>query len=77
MRMGRLFKILPNLSQKCGNWGGKKGNFGRNLAQNQIDLYMNGSLFLGKLVYVWVKFQILSGKSLPKVNLTTFTSKTN
>ena len=30
-----------------------------NLAQNWTDWYMNGSLFLEKLVFVWVYFQIL------------------
>ena len=32
---------------------------------------MNGSRFLERLVYVWVYFQILSGMSLPKLNLST------
>ena len=31
----------------------------------------SGSLFLGKSVYVWVHFQILSGMSLTKPNLST------
>ena len=30
---------------------------------------MTGSPTLQKLVYVWVRFQILSGMSLPKPNL--------
>ena len=38
-------------------------NFGQNFAQNWTNWYMNGSLFLGKLVYVRVKFQIPSSKS--------------
>ena len=29
-----------------------------NLSQNWADWYMNGSLFLEKLVFVWVYFQI-------------------
>ena len=33
------------------------GNFGQNLAQNWADWNTNGSLFLGKLVFVWVHFQ--------------------
>ena len=59
--MGRFFKIWPNLSQ---NWlkfkkiWGKIGNFVQNLAQNWADWYMNGLLFLEKLVFVWVCFQI-------------------
>ena len=59
--MGRFFKIWPNLSQ---NWLKFKkilekiGNFVQNLAQNWADWYMNGLLFLEKLVFVWVYFQI-------------------
>ena len=37
----------------------KIGNFVKNLAQNWADWYMNGLLFLEKLVFVWVYFQIL------------------
>ena len=33
-------------------------NFVQNLAQNRADWYMNGLLFLEKLVFVWVYFQI-------------------
>ena len=43
----------------------KSGDFGQNLAL----WYMNGSLFLGKLVYVWAKFQISRGTFLPKQKL--------
>ena len=59
--MSRFFKIWPNLSQ---NWLKFKkilekiGNFDQNLAQNWADWYMNGLLFLEKLVFVWVYFQI-------------------
>ena len=59
--MGWFFKIWPNLSQ---NWLKFKkilekiGNFVQNLAQNWADWYMNGLLFLEKLVFVWVYFQI-------------------
>ena len=59
--MGRFFKISPNLSQ---NWLKfqkileKSGDFAQNLAQNWSDWYMNGSLFIEKLVFVWVFFQI-------------------
>ena len=37
------------------------GNFVRNLAPNWADWYMNGLLFLEKLVFVWnpIYFQIL------------------
>ena len=40
------------------------------LARNRADWYMNGSRFLGKLVFVWIQFRIPSGTSLPKPNLT-------
>ena len=61
--MDRFFKILLNLSQ---NWLRLKFkkilekivNFVQNLAQNWADWYMNGLLFLEKLVFVWVYFQI-------------------
>ena len=59
--MGQFFKIWPNLSQ---NWLKFKkilekiGNFVQNLAQNWADWYMNGLLFLEKLVFVWVYLQI-------------------
>ena len=59
--MGWFFKIWPNLSQ---NWLKFKkilekiGNFVQNLAPNWTDWYMNGLLFLEKLVFVWVYFQI-------------------
>ena len=62
--MGRFFKIWPNLSQ---NWLKFKkilekiGNFVQNLAQNWANWYMNGLLFLEKLVFVWVYFQIRGG----------------
>ena len=36
----------------------KIGNFVQNLAQNWAGWYMNGLLFLEKLVFVWVYFQI-------------------
>ena len=59
--MGQFFKMFPNLSQ---NWLKfnileKSDDFAQNLAQNWADWYMNGSLFLQKLVFVWVYFQIL------------------
>ena len=37
----------------------KSGDFAQNLAQNWADWYMNGSLFVEKMVSVWVYFQIL------------------
>ena len=37
----------------------KLDDFAQNVAQNWTDWYMNGSLFLEKLVFVWVYFQIL------------------
>ena len=36
-------------------------NFAQNLAQNWTDWYMHASLFLEKLVFVWVYFQIWQG----------------
>ena len=54
-------KFGQNLSQ---NWLKFKkilekiGYFVQNLAQNWADWYMNGLLFLEKLVFVWVYFQI-------------------
>ena len=57
----QFFKIDLNLSQ---NWLKfkkiltKLGNFVQNWDQNWADWYMNGSLFLEKLVSVWVYFQI-------------------
>ena len=36
----------------------KNCHFVQNLAQNWADWYMNGLLFLEKLVFVWVYFQI-------------------
>ena len=54
-------KIFPNLSQNglkfkkiLEKWGG----FAQNLVQNWSNWYMNGSLFLEKLVFVWAYFQI-------------------
>ena len=60
--MGWFFQIWPNLSQ---NWLKfkkileKVGIFVQNLAQNWANWYINGLLFLEKLVFVWVYFQIL------------------
>ena len=48
--MSRFFKSSPNLE--------KSGDFAQNLAKNWTDWYMNGSLFLENLVFVWVYFQI-------------------
>ena len=71
--MGRYFKIFPNWSQ---NWlkfnkicEEKLGDFAQYLAQNWFDWYMNGSLFLEKLVFVWVYFKFCCGTSLPKPDL--------
>ena len=56
---------FPKFGQICSqNWLKFKkiletiGNFVQNLAQNWADWYMNGLLFLEKLVFVWVYFQI-------------------
>ena len=37
----------------------KSGDFIQHLVQNCSDRFMNGALFLEKLVFVWVCFQIL------------------
>ena len=70
--MGRFFKIWPNLSQ---NWPKFKkilekiGNFVQNLAQNWANWYMNGLLFLEKLVFVYGStFKFVAA---PKPNLST------
>ena len=49
----------------------KIGNFVQNLAQNWADWYMNGLLFLEKLVFVWVYFQIPWRHIPTKPNLST------
>ena len=62
--MGWFFKSLQNLLKfKEKFW--KLGDF----AQNWAKWYMNGSLFLENLVFVWSTFKIHSGTSLPKPNL--------
>ena len=58
---GLIFQKFRNLSQ---NWLKfkkileKSGDFAQNLAKNWTDWYVNGSLFLEKLVFVRVYFQI-------------------
>ena len=70
--MGRFFKIWPRLSQ---NWLKFKKilekicNFVQNLTQNWAIWYMNGLLFLEKLVFVWVYFQIPWRHILTKTKL--------
>ena len=49
----------------------KIGNFVQNLAQNWADWYTNGLLFLEKLVFVWVFFQIPWRHIPAKPNLST------
>ena len=61
------FQDFPNLRKSEKN----QVNFGQNLAQNQADWYMNGSLFLQKLVFVWVLLQIPTSMSLLKAKLRT------
>ena len=72
---GLIFQKFRNLSQ---NWLKfkkileKSGDFVQNLAKNWTDWYMNGSLFLEKLVLVWVyTFKFRGGTSLPRPNLST------
>ena len=73
--MGRFFKICTNLSQ---NWLKlkklleKSGDFAQNLAQNWVDWYMKWSLFLEKLVPVWVSWLEL----LVKLRVRAFFHKT-
>ena len=72
MWMGQFFKIFPNLSKNCLKFKKileKSGCLGQNLAQNKADWYMNGSIFLEKLVFVWVYFQILWRYSPTKTTL--------
>ena len=63
---GSIFQNLANLNLSQ-NWLKFKkilekiGNFVQNLAQNWANWYMNGLLFLEKLVFVWVYFQIRGG----------------
>ena len=71
--MGIFFKMFPNLSQ---NWF-KLRKFWKNrpicskLSPKSADWYINWSLFLEKLVFVWVYFQILRPYQTPKLNLST------
>ena len=66
--------VFPNL---CQNWLTfknileKSDNFAQNVAQYFTDRYMNGSLFIEKLVFVWSTFKFCDGMSLPKPNLST------
>ena len=55
---GSIFQTLSQNWLKFKNILEKIGNFVQNLAQNWADWYMNGLLFLEKLVFVWVYFQI-------------------
>ena len=45
------------------------GNFNQNWGQNWADWYMNGSIFLEKLVFVWVYFQIPQQHVITKTKL--------
>ena len=55
-----IFQNFPKFEPKLKKKKKKKksGDFAQHLAQNWFDWYMNGSLFLEKLVFVWVYFQI-------------------
>ena len=55
----QIFKILSQISSNLKNFLKYRAIFAQNLAQNWVDWYMNGSLFLEKLVFVWVYVQIL------------------
>ena len=53
--MGRFFKIFATLNWlKSKKILEKSGDFIQNLTQNWADWYMNGSIFLEKLGFVWV-----------------------
>ena len=58
---GSIFENFPKFKPglNLGKILEKSGDFAQDLAQNWADLYINGSLFLEKLVFVWVYFQIL------------------
>ena len=47
----------------------KSGNSAQNLAQNRSDWYMNGSLFLQKLLFVWFYIQIMRRSICTKTKL--------
>ena len=72
--MGRFCKIFPNFNQ---NWlkfkkiSEKSGDYAQNFAQNWAAWYMNESLFLEKLVFVWDTLKFRGGTSLPKPSLST------
>ena len=69
---GSIFQIFPHLSQ---NWLKikkileKSGDFAKILAQNRTKWYMNGSLFLENLIFVWVYFKILQWHAPTKTKL--------
>ena len=62
---GLIFQKFPKFKKILE----KLGNFAQNLAKNWTDWYMNGSVFLEKLVFVWVYFQILWQHILTKTKL--------
>ena len=69
--MGQFLSFLSTLSQVGLNlrtFEKKSGNLVK-IWPKMADWYMNVSLLLAKLVYAWVQFQIPSGTSLPKPNL--------
>ena len=73
--MGPSFKISVNLCQILTNdvisikkMLTESKKFGK--MHGTIGTYINGPLFLEKLVYVWFYFQILNGTFLPKPNQT-------
>ena len=55
--MGQFFKIFPNLSSYLRKFL-KIGWFCSKFGTKLVDWYMNGSLFLEKLVFVWGYFEI-------------------
>ena len=57
---GSIFQNFPKFEQnQFEKILEKSDDFAQNLVQNWSDWYMNGSLFLEKLVFVWVYFHIL------------------
>ena len=70
--MNRLiFQNFPKFEPKLAEKFEKLGDFAHNVTQNRTNWYMNESLFLEKLVFVWYTFKFHGGTALPKPNLST------
>ena len=55
----KFAQIRAKIGSNLRKFWKKISYFVQNLAQNSADWYMNGLLFLAKLAFVWVYFQIL------------------